>query len=93
MNVYLGPEFDRFVASLVKTGEYQSQSEVLREALRLLKREDQVRQIELEELRAKLAEGIRAADEGRMRPLDETTFERIRRSALRRQAARRKKAV
>jgi putative addiction module CopG family antidote len=44
MNVNLGPTFDRFVAGLVKSGLYQTNSEVIREALRLLKeREDQKR--------------------------------------------------
>jgi len=42
MNVSLGPTFDIFVAGLVKSGLYQTNSEVVREALRLLKeREDQ----------------------------------------------------
>jgi putative addiction module CopG family antidote len=42
MNVNLGPTFDKFVAGLVKSGLYQTNSEVIREALRLLKeREDQ----------------------------------------------------
>ncbi len=93
MNVYLGPELDRFVGKLIKSGLYQSQSEVLRESLRLLKRQEQVRQLELDELRAKIAEGIRAADHGRFIELDDTTFDRIRRNALKKQAARRKMAV
>jgi len=37
MNVNLGPVFDEFVAKLLESGLYQSQSEILREGLRLLK--------------------------------------------------------
>jgi antitoxin ParD1/3/4 len=92
MNVYLGPELDRFVGKLIKSGLYQSQSEVLREALRLLKRQEQLRQIELEELRTKVREGIRDIEAGRFTDLDDTTFDRIRQNAMKKQAARRRKA-
>ena len=34
MNVNLGPTFDAFVERMLKSGLYQSQSEVLREGLR-----------------------------------------------------------
>src|ERR1035438_2485544 len=37
MNVNLGPVLDGFIAELLKSGMYQSQSEVVREGLRLLK--------------------------------------------------------
>jgi antitoxin ParD1/3/4 len=37
MNVNLGTVFDQFVADLLETGHYQTQSEILREGLRLLK--------------------------------------------------------
>jgi antitoxin ParD1/3/4 len=37
MNVHLGSVFDEFVADLLKGGYYQTQSEVLREVLRLLR--------------------------------------------------------
>lgn len=40
MNVNLGPVFDNFIAELIKSGLYQSQSEVVREGLPLLKREE-----------------------------------------------------
>ena len=37
MNVSLTPELETFTRSLVEAGDYQSASEVVREALRLLK--------------------------------------------------------
>jgi antitoxin ParD1/3/4 len=92
MNVYLGPELDRFVGKLIKTGLYQSQSEILREALRLLKRQEQLRKIELDELRANIREGIRDIDEGRYTELDDTTFAKIRQNGVKKLARRQRKA-
>jgi putative addiction module CopG family antidote len=56
MNVNLGPVFDRFVADLLRTGHYQSQSEVLRAGLRLLKEQEEMRQFRLAELRREASE-------------------------------------
>ena len=64
MNVNLGPVFDRFVANLLKTGLYQSQSEVLREGLRLLKEREELKQLRLAELRKQIAIGMEEADRG-----------------------------
>lgn len=63
MNVDLGPVFDHFVADLLKTGIYQSESEVVREGLRLLKdREEKERR--LAELRQEIDIGSEQADRG-----------------------------
>jgi antitoxin ParD1/3/4 len=51
MNVHLGSALDEFVADLLKSGYYQTQSEVLREGLRLLKEREEVKQMRLAELR------------------------------------------
>jgi antitoxin ParD1/3/4 len=64
MNVNLGPVFDQFVADLVDTGYYQSQSEVLREGLRLLKEREDLRRMRLSDLRQAIAAGARQADRG-----------------------------
>jgi antitoxin ParD1/3/4 len=40
MNVSLTPKLEDFVKSKVKTGDYSNASEVVREALRLLQKED-----------------------------------------------------
>ncbi len=64
MNVNLGSTFDQFVADLLKTGRYQSQSEILREGLRLLKDREDLRQLRLAELRKEIAIGIASADRG-----------------------------
>jgi antitoxin ParD1/3/4 len=64
MNVNLGPTFDEFVAKLLKTGLYQSQSEILREGLRLLKEREELKKMRLTEIRKQIAEGIEEAERG-----------------------------
>ena len=64
MNVNLGPTFDHFIADLLKTGLYQSQSEVVREGLRLLKEREELKSLRLAELRKEIAIGGEQADRG-----------------------------
>jgi antitoxin ParD1/3/4 len=66
MNVNLGAVFDQFVADLLKTGHYQTQSEILREGLRLLKEKEELRQLRLAELRREIAIGSAEADRGEL---------------------------
>ncbi len=42
MNVSITPELEQFVAARVASGQYQSASEVVRAALRLLVREETI---------------------------------------------------
>ena len=44
MNVSLTPELEKFVGAKVKSGRYNSASEVVREALRLLEEHDRERE-------------------------------------------------
>ena len=62
MNVNLGPTFDAFVEKMLKSGLYQSQSEILREGLRLLKEREELKQARLAELRREIAIGVEEAD-------------------------------
>jgi antitoxin ParD1/3/4 len=64
MNVNLGTVFDNFIAELLETGTYQTQSEVVREGLRLLKEREELKQLRLAELRMEIAIGSRQADRG-----------------------------
>jgi len=64
MNVNLGPVFDEFVSQLLETGLYQSQSEVLREGLRLLKERQDFKNLQLSRLQAQVALGAQQADRG-----------------------------
>lgn len=54
MNVSLTPELERLISEKVESGLYQTASEVVREALRLLKERDQER----ERLRADVRAGF-----------------------------------
>ncbi len=54
----LGIQFEKFIAALVDSGRYNTKSEVLRDSLRLLKEQEQMREIKLEALRKAFQEGI-----------------------------------
>jgi antitoxin ParD1/3/4 len=86
MNVNLGPVFDRFVADLLKSGLYQSQSEVLREGLRLLKEREDLKELRLAELRREIAIGSAEADGGIFVDGPKTFAEIRRRSGQRKRA-------
>ena len=66
MNVNLGTVFDKFIAELLKSGMYQSQSEVVREGLRLLKDREELKKLRLAELRKKIAIGTEQARQGKV---------------------------
>lgn len=66
MNVHLGPYFEQFVSDLLKSGLYQSQSEVLREGLRLLKDREDLKQLRFAELRREIEIGSMEADRGEL---------------------------
>ncbi len=79
MNVSLTPELEQLVQQKVKSGRYLSASEVVREALRLLQEQDQLRELRLQELRKFVAVGIEQADRGELAPLDvDATLARVR---------------
>jgi len=78
--VNLGSVFDQFVADLLKTGHYQSQSEILREGLRLLKEREELKQLRLAELRREIAIGTEEARQGKL--IDgESVFTEIRKKS------------
>ena len=58
MNVSLTPELETLVNEKVKSGNYNSASEVVREALRLLKEQDQLKELRREELRREVMKGV-----------------------------------
>jgi antitoxin ParD1/3/4 len=69
----LGQHLEKYVSELVKTGRYQSRSEVLREGVRLVEE----REKRLMALDAAIARGVADADAGRTTPLD-AAAERLR---------------
>ncbi|MBN3200900.1 type II toxin-antitoxin system ParD family antitoxin [Pectobacterium brasiliense] len=60
MTIDLGDELRHYVESLVESGDYRTQSEVIREALRML-REKQA-ESDLQTLRQLIAEGINSGE-------------------------------
>lgn len=57
MNVHLTPELETLVQNKVKTGRYNSASEVVREALRLFEERERIRELHVRELRKRINEG------------------------------------
>ncbi len=72
MNVSLTPELERFVGEKVESGLYNNASEVVREGLRLLKEQDEVRL----RWREQIERGWQEAQAGRLVHPDEA-FRRI----------------
>ncbi len=72
MNVSLTTELKEMVEEKVKSGLYQTASEVVRDALRLLKEHDRERDMKLKALRREIAIGIKQAERGQIAPLDMT---------------------
>jgi antitoxin ParD1/3/4 len=70
MNVSLTPQLENYVKQKVATGMYNSVSEVMREALRLLEERDAIKEMKLEALRRDLQEGIDELDRGEGSPLN-----------------------
>ena len=71
MNVSLTPELEKFIADRIQRGMYHSASEVVREALRLLKDKDLLKEIKLAELRQASQQG---KDSGDAQELDIEAF-------------------
>jgi antitoxin ParD1/3/4 len=86
MNVSLTPELEKFVSAKVEAGRYNSASEVVREALRLLEEHDQNRAMRLGEFNKELGRRLGSLDSGRhVKPAD--ARERLKRkSELRRKS-------
>jgi len=58
LNVNLTPELEGLIRQKVSSGRYNSASEVVREALRLMEAEDQLRAAKLQQLRHDIQEGL-----------------------------------
>ncbi len=64
MNISLTPELERLVDDRVKSGRYASASEVIREGLRLLEEQEQLKQQRLVDVRRKIDRGIEQLGRG-----------------------------
>lgn len=70
MNVSLTPKLEQYVKQKVAAGMYNSVSEVMREALRLLEERDALKEMKLEALQRDIQEGIDGLDRGEGTPLN-----------------------
>lgn len=79
MNVSLTKELESFVNELVASGMYYSASEVVRDGLRLLKEQETLKKIRVEELRAEIMRGVEDLKAGNSTSFnsDEDIFEEI----------------
>jgi antitoxin ParD1/3/4 len=85
MNVSLTPDLEKFVQAKVGKGRYNSASEVVREALRLLEDYDKARARQLLEFNQELGRRIASLDRGEVVNPAETRARLRRRSQERRQ--------
>lgn len=89
MNVSLTPELERFVHEKVETGRYQTSSEVVRDALRLLQSRDAAYEARFADLRGELITAVESAKKGRVMKIDPQQFKarmRKRVSAMKRKS-------
>lgn len=77
MNVNLGDTLDQFITDLLQSGLYQSQSEVVREGLRLLKEREDLRKVRLAQLRGEIDKGIQQLDSGDYQTHDEESLKKV----------------
>lgn len=73
MNISLTPELEQLVNDKVKTGLYQTASEVIREGLRLLRERDQ----RVEALRRDIRAGFEAVERGEFIDYDEKNIKEL----------------
>ncbi len=87
VNISLTPELGAFLQSRVSSGRYQTASEVVREALRMLERQEKDREEAFSQLKAKLERGVNQAERGELLDGDEV-FDELRQLIEERRSAR-----
>jgi len=68
MNISLTPHLEALIREKVESGSYNSASEVVREALRLLEEEDQLRALKMERLRRDIQDGLESGPSAKFDP-------------------------
>ena len=84
MNVSLTPELEELVSTKLRSGRYNSASEVVREALRLLEEHDKARPSQLAEFSQELGRRLASLDRGEKVDLAESRAKLQRKSQERR---------
>jgi antitoxin ParD1/3/4 len=70
MQITLPAELEKLVNEKIESGSYDTPIQVLRDGLRLLNEQDQIREIRREELRREIQKGIDDIREGRSKRYD-----------------------
>jgi len=70
INVSLTPFFEKFIEEKVKSGRYNSASELVREALRVFVEHLQVQELRRQHLESKIDEGLASLDDGKGIPAE-----------------------
>ena len=70
MEIYLPREVDEFIAQLVASGRFDSSEQVITVAIGLLRDQEDLHKMRLEELRKEIAIGLEQANRGEVAPLD-----------------------
>lgn len=87
LNVSLTPQLEELVRQKVSSGRYNSASEVVREALRLMDTYESLRTATLAKLKADVEAGWQQVEEGKVRDFDPEDLKRRAREKLKRQQA------
>jgi antitoxin ParD1/3/4 len=74
MTIALTPQLEALIAEKIASGRYQSASEVIREALRLLEETERLEAIKLTALRRDIQAGL---DSGEPVPFDKATIRNL----------------
>lgn len=77
MNVSLTPTLENLVQQKVATGLYNSASEVIREALRLLEERDELRKVKLGALRKDISVGLDQLERGEVSEYDDRSLDTL----------------
>ena len=84
MNISLPQQLEQWVKQRVDTGMYDSASEVIREALRLLREQEDLKQLRTQGLRRQLQAGVEQLDRGASRAFDEGVTAEVKKAGRKR---------
>ncbi len=87
MNISLPRQLEQWVKERVDTGMYDSASEVIREALRLLREQEDLKLLRAQELRRQLQVGVEQLDRGAARAFDEAVTSEVKKAGRKRRGA------
>jgi antitoxin ParD1/3/4 len=71
INVSLTPFFEKFIDDKVKSGRYNSASELVREALRVFVEHVHIQELRRQQLESKIDEGLASLDAGKGIPAEQ----------------------